>query len=428
MQAEILSIGDEITSGRRLDTNSQWLSQRCEELGIRVLYHTTVGDDLDALVSVFRQAFRRVDVVIATGGLGPTADDLSRQAIADALGQPLVLDEQALQHVRQLFARRKRPMPTSNEVQALLPRGSRMIPNPHGTAPGIAADAPRPDAAPCRVFLLPGVPAEMMEMWRQSVAESLRSQGAARRVILHRQIHTFGAGESHVEAMLPDLIHHQANPRVGITASQATITLRIAAEGPDEKECLDLIQPTVALIRCSLGNLVFGEDDEQLQHAVVKLLRRRNQTLATCEWGTAGLVAQWLHDLSDARDCCLGSIVVSCRAALERTLDMPGQATVPSDGGSELVRLMATHCRQRFGADIALAVGPFPAVDPAGAELEPVYFGLATASGVMHRSIPFAAHPALLKTYCAKHALNFLRLAMQEKGSGAYIDECGGSG
>jgi len=276
---------------------------------------------------------------------------------------------------------------------------------------------PRPGAAPCRVFVLPGVPAEMHEMWRQTVADSLRKLGAGKRVILHRQVNTFGAGESHVEAMLPNLVHRQGNPRVGITASQATIILRIAAEGASQQECLDLIEPTVALIRRALGNLVFGEGDEQLQHAVVKLLRQRNQTLATCEWGTGGLVADWLQDLPDARDCCLGGIVVSGRAALDRVLEVPGQAAGPPGADGELVRLMASHCRQRFAADFGLAVGPFPPFDPAAAAPSPVYFALATASGVGHKSIPFAAHPALLKPYCAKHALNMLRLALTAPGS-----------
>ena len=143
MLAEVISIGDELTSGQRLDTNSQWLSTRLGELGVEVRYHTTVADDLDANVRVFREAIERADIVVATGGLGPTADDLTRDALAATIGQPLVLDAASLAHIEGLFARRRRPMPESNRLQAMFPSGSRVIPNPTGTAPGIDLEVPR---------------------------------------------------------------------------------------------------------------------------------------------------------------------------------------------------------------------------------------------------------------------------------------------
>ncbi len=364
MQAEILSIGDEITSGQLLDTNSQWLSRRCEELGIRVLYHTSVGDDLEALVQVIRQAVRRSDVIVATGGLGPTADDLTRQAIADATGQPLVLDPQALEHVRGLFARRKRPMPKHNEVQALLPRGARMIHNPHGTAPGIALTVPRERAGASHLFSLPGVPAEMREMWPE-VADSLRKLGAGSRTVCHRRINCFGAGESQVEALLPDLIRRGREPRVGINASQATIILRITAEGVTEADCLEAMEPTVETIHRALGNLVFGEGDEQLQHAVVRLLAQHEKTLATCEWGTGGLVADWLSEVDGASSSFLGGLVGSSLSAFHHLLDgAPSAEAVNADA----VGALAAGCRKRFDADLALAVGPFPPFDPKASE------------------------------------------------------------
>ena len=143
MHAEVVSIGDELTSGQRLDTNSQWLSERLGELGIRVLYHSTVGDDLEANVRVFREAFDRADFIVCTGGLGPTADDLTRQALAEATGRELVQDDAALAHIRALFARRQRPMPDRNVCQALFPAGSSVIPNPHGTCLLYTSPSPR---------------------------------------------------------------------------------------------------------------------------------------------------------------------------------------------------------------------------------------------------------------------------------------------
>ena len=150
MHAEIIAIGDEITSGQSLDTNSQWLSQRLEELGVRTLFHSTVGDELAPCVEVFRCAIDRADVVVATGGLGPTADDLTREALAQATGRPLELDSEALEDIRAMFARRNRPMPRQNELQAMFPAGSRVVRNPHGTAPGIDLEVARDrtDAVP----------------------------------------------------------------------------------------------------------------------------------------------------------------------------------------------------------------------------------------------------------------------------------------
>ena len=300
MQAEILAIGDEITGGQLLDTNSQWLSQRLAALGIRVLYHTTVGDELDPCVAVFRQAIERADIVVATGGLGPTADDLTREALALAVDRPLELYPEALEHIRQLFARRKREMPKRNELQAMFPSGSRVVPNPNGTAPGIDLEIPRNGRNACRFICLPGVPAELREMWDIYVSDALRAMGAGQHFIVRRNIKCFGAGESQIESLLPDLIRRDHIPRVGITASRATITLRIAAEGATEAECNEQIDATVATIHKCLGTLVYGEGDDELQDAVVRLLGEKGKTLATAEVATAGLLAQLLGSAATA--------------------------------------------------------------------------------------------------------------------------------
>src|SRR5262249_32538010 len=187
MRAEIISIGDELTSGQRLDTNSQWLSERLGEIGIPVAFHTTVGDDLENNILVFKTAIDRADIVIATGGLGPTADDLTRDALAAAAGVELYEDGGALDHIRSLFARRKREMPERNKLQAQFPRGSRVVPNPDGTAPGIDLTVPRSCGRGCRVVALPGGPAEMFTVCRETVKPTLgRSQSARRRVCQRR--------------------------------------------------------------------------------------------------------------------------------------------------------------------------------------------------------------------------------------------------
>ena len=411
MHAEVISIGDELTSGQRLDTNSQWLSQRLGELGIAVRFHTTVADDLAANVEVFRQAVGRADVVVATGGLGPTADDLTREALANMSGVELVLDQASLDHIRGLFSRRARPMPEQNLVQAMFPAGSRVIANPHGTAPGIDLEVPPPLGRPSRVFALPGVPAEMKEMWAEPVAPRLIEAGAGQQVIRHRRIKCFGVGESDLEQMLPDLIRRGRTPSVGITVSDATITLRVTACGATDDACQAAMAPTIATIHECLGALVFGAEDDELPDVVVRLLAERSATLATVEWGTAGLIADWLGDVPGSSNVFKAGLVVGGVAALVQLLDLSPASLMEGSIASEAAaKAMAKACRERAGTDFALAVGPFPGFDPAAAVPERVHFALATSETVFIRSAPFAGHPAILKPRAGKQALDLLRL------------------
>ncbi len=413
MIAEVISIGDELTSGQRLDTNSQWLSQRLGEIGIPVLYHTTVADDLEANVGVFRTAVGRADIVISTGGLGPTADDLTREALAQLLGVELVLDETSLKHIEAMFSRRKREMPERNRVQAMFPAGSRVIFNPHGTAPGIDLDVPPRLGRPSRVLALPGVPAEMKEMWDGTLAGLLSAQAGGGRVIRHRRIKCFGVGESDLEQMLPDLIRRGRTPSVGITVSEATITLRITASGATAEECYAAMEPTIVTIHECLGPLVYGYEDEELEHVVHRLLAQRGQTLATAEWGTAGLVAQWLGGVPDEPGCFLSGLVLPTPVALIKQLAVPAEVLANYPAASEEVAAaMAERCREQLDADYGLAISAFPAVDPQALQPERVHFGLATRAGVITRSTPFAGHPAILKSRAAKQALNMLRLEL----------------
>lgn len=413
MQAEIIALGDEITSGQLLDTNTQWLSLQLEELGVRVLYHTTVGDQLDAITDILRRAIDRADVIITTGGLGPTADDLTRQAIADATGRHLVMNDEALAHVRGIFARRNRPMPHKNEVQGLLPEGGGMIHNPHGTAPGVEITISRDGRGDCHLYALPGVPAEMREMWFGTLEVAVRKIGGGKRMVRHRKIKCFGAGESQVEEMLPDLIRRGRDPRVGINASKTTIILRITAEGATEEECFAAMEPTVATIRECLGDLVFGEGEDELQHAVCRLLASRGETLATAEWGTGGLVADWLNDVPEAANVYLGGVLVSSTHAVQRTLGVAsGLFEQHGEISEQVAEAMATSCRERFGADYGLAVSAFPEADFQAESPAPFYLALATPDGVAASSFPYAAHPAILKNFCAKRALNQVRLAL----------------
>jgi nicotinamide-nucleotide amidase len=418
MRAEIIAIGDELTSGQRLDTNSQWLSERLGELGVEVAFHTTVGDNLETNIAVFRNAIDRADLVVATGGLGPTADDLTRDAIAMTVGVDLVQDDAALDHIRQLFARRGRAMPERNTLQAMFPRGSRVVPNPHGTAPGIDLTVPRPCCPPCRVFALPGVPAEMFAMWTTTIAPAILAAQTAKRVIRHRRIKCFGVGESDLEAMLPDMIRRQREPLVGITVSGATITLRITASGPNDAAVTREMEPTVKQIYEQLGVLVFGEEDDELEHAVIRLLKKRHQSAAVAEWATDGLVGGWLAEASAVDNSLRGSVLVRDTTTLQALLGVEISPETAAAGTTAAT--MARAVREKTGADWGLGIAAFPAstaeaVAPRTGSREltgTLHVALATADNVRVKGYPVASHPSITKTRSAKLALNMLRLAL----------------
>ena len=359
MQAEVIAIGDELTTGQRLDTNSQWLSTELGLLGIPVCFHTTVCDTLEAGIDAFRIAAARCDLVVATGGLGPTADDLTRDVLAAVSGQPLDLSAAALEVVESRFARRAVVMPESNRRQAMFPRGTRIIPNPDGTAPGIDLDVRRPDGGTSRIIALPGVPSEMREMWRGTVASALAAMLPDAGVFVHRRIKCFGAGESAVEEMLPDLIRRGRDPLVGITAHEATITLRILARGSDEAECLAKIAPTERTIRECLGPHVYGIEDDEVEDAAVRALAGAGQTLGTIEIGTEGRVANCLAQAQSRRHAQLPSHPHGPAPAVYRGgLVLPAAAVVQVEHESAAsMKSLADRARAECGATLGLAVG-----------------------------------------------------------------------
>ena len=419
MRAEIIAIGDELANGERLDTNSQWLSQRLSDLGIRALFHTTVGDDLAANVQVFRVAAERADLVIATGGLGPTADDLTREAVASAFDAPLQRDLEVLEQIRALFRRRGREMPERNSVQADFPTGSQVVPNPHGSAPGFWLTRTRSNRSSADIIALPGVPAEMKQMWHETIeAELLRRQGDQRTIIRHKTLHCFGAGESDIEAMLPDLIRRGRSPVVGITASRATITLRISAQGANEQECEALMAPTAQTIRNSLGSLVFGEDGQTLEQVVIQTLRQRGESVAVFDAVSGGRILQWLRDCDDSGDCFVGGTLLSSAAVRALALAQERSALepeTPSGRVGDALRL-AAECRDRFATTWGLALrltrSGSTADFPAGQEL--VEIGLTNGAVQMIETQRFAAHPDIQLPRAAKQGLDLLRRTLRE--------------
>jgi nicotinamide-nucleotide amidase len=421
VKAEIISIGDEMTNGQRLDTNSRWLSQQLADLGVTTLRHTTVADDLEANIELFKSAAQRADVVISTGGLGPTLDDLTREALACAFDAPLELDIASLKHIEEMFAQRKRPMPERNRVQAMMPRGSRVITNPHGTAPGIDLTIPRSGQAASRIFALPGVPAEMVEMWRDGVRNHvIEMLGSNRQQLMFHTIKLFGIGESDVEVQLPDLMRRDRNPRVGITVSRATISLRIAAPASSITEFAALIAPTIAEIEAALGVLIFGTGEDELEHAVLRQLHALNLKLAVLEIGPGAFVGNWLLSAAGEDQTHLLS-VLSCPSQANAVGYFKKLGILPDVGmGLAPFAELAACMRSAFDADIGLAFGTYASTQqleqrkPA-ADVNVAIAGAGLPQDVKTRTI--IGHPDILNDRVAKTALDTLRLALIKAGA-----------
>lgn len=415
MHAEIIAVGTELTSGVKLDTNSQWLSQRLAELGIPTRYHTTVADDEAANVEVLQLAIARADVVLITGGLGPTLDDLTRSALARVLNVPLVEDPESLRQIEAYFASRGRPMPARNRVQAEVPRGATPLPNPIGSAPGLWVEAPRAGRAACRLAALPGVPSEMKRMFKEQVEPRLAGDVVIRRATLH----CLGLGESQIEERLGDLTRRGADPEVGITAHDATISLRIVAQGADAAECERKIAAASDHIRQRLGDLVFGEGDEEPEHVVVRLLRERGLTVAVVEAATGGHLLERLLQVPGAEEVCRGGLVLTPRSDVEHLLGLAGLkfpageggAWTATVGGQELARRLATASRARFHAEIGLAVSPsgdMP-IDASGATVGGAWVAMASAATVHALEVRQTGNPAIFAPRAAKLALDLIR-------------------
>ncbi len=413
MNTEIISIGSELTSGQNLDTNSQWLSQRLAEVGIPVRWHTTLADDLDENVAAFRVAAERAQLVLITGGLGPTQDDLTRDALARLAGVELVFHEESFAQIQQMFARRGRTMPERNRVQATFPAGAEPIANSCGTAPGVWMRH-----GDCILAAMPGVPTEMFEMFRQSILPRLLQLGLGGSVLVQRKINCFGAGESAVEAKLLDITRRGHDPEVGITVSDATISLRILARAANHEEAQAKIAPVEKLIRERLGDLVFGVEDEDLQEAVVKLLAEKHQTLATAESVTAGQIAERLGRVPGVSSYFRGGIVayqvpikVEMLAVPQRLIDEHGVVSAP------VAEAMAVTCRTRFRAD--LAVSTVGIAGPGGTEDKPVglvFVAVAHRDGVASQSFSWIGTRAEIQSRTAKMALNQVRLQLLKVG------------
>lgn len=361
--AAIISQGDELTLGQTLDTNSQWLSTQLLERGILPVEHITLPDDRDAIAATFKRLAAKVDLIVCSGGLGPTADDLTRHALADAAGDELVEDAVALEQIKAWFRGRGRDMPPLNNVQALRPRHGTSIENKHGTAPGLHLLL-KISGHECDVFCLPGPPRELFPMWESGVLPALRPSLTIRTLAMH----TIGLGESDIATALGDLMNRDAIPLVGTTASGGIVSVRIRCEGTmPGAEADAIVLRTRAKVMDAVGKFVFAEGTGpvgyKLAEAGVAALRARKQTVSVVESCTGGMLGSALADVPGASDVFVGGFITYSNEMKQRQVSVPatlfketGGPSAPGAVSSEVAIAMANGGMQNTGSHHCLSV------------------------------------------------------------------------
>ncbi len=409
MNAEIIAVGTELLLGQIVNTNAQFLGQELAALGIGVYYHTVVGDNLKRLVQTFHQAWQRSQIVILTGGLGPTTDDLTREAVASALQRPLSFREDVWQEICSHMQRTNRPIPENNRRQAMVPEGALVLPNPRGTAPGlIIVDGSR------LAVLLPGPPREMQPMFINHVRPHLLER-IGHGVILSRSLRVVGIGESALEEQISDLIAAQSNPTIALYASLGELQIRLTAKAASEEEARDLIAPMEEAIRERIGNLIYGSDQDTLASVLGQLLRKRGYKLTLAESCTGGLLGSMITDVPGSSDYFAAGYITYSNDAKQNLLGVPEQVIAEQGAVSAAcAQAMATGARRVSGAEVAIAITGI--AGPTGGTPEKpvgtVYVAIIAPEGQLVEKLSLRGERAAIRTRAAKTALNLARLLL----------------
>ncbi|MDP8956105.1 MAG: competence/damage-inducible protein A [Actinomycetota bacterium] len=410
MRAEIIGVGTEILLGQITNSNAQWMSERLADIGVDVLHHQVVGDNEERIADAFRLAISRADVVIATGGLGPTQDDITREALAAALGVKLVRRREIEDFLREKFRRLGREMPESNLRQGDVPEGARFILPERGTAPGLICDTP--DGK--RVYVVPGVPAEMREMISGTVLGELK-EIAGPSAIASRIVKATGIAEAKVAEILDDLFRSSANPTIAYLASSAEVKVRITAKAATRQEAERLIGPMAEEVTRRLGDRVFATRDEDLAEVVGHLLKKQGRTIAVAESMTAGSLAARLSWPPGASEYLVGGAVCYTTEAKRAVLGVSAETLKgPGVVSEECAREMAVGARDLFGADIALAITGAAGPEPHGGQPPgTVCIAVAAEDGVESRSFRAPGDREQIRRWAEQGALDVARRYVQ---------------
>lgn len=414
MQCEVVAVGTELLLGHVVDTNSAYIGDRLALAGIDCHFHTKVGDNQARIASVLRLALDRSDAVIVCGGLGPTSDDISREAIAEVLGVGLVRDPAMVERIRTLFEARRRDMAGSNARQADLPEGATFIPQERGTAPGLICPVGDGDKV---IYAIPGVPFEMKEMLDRAVIPDLKRRSPSSAVILSRMVRTWGVPESTLGEMVAERVEaleERSNPTIAFLASGIEgIKIRVTAKAPTEAEATTMLDDEEAQLRALLGDVVFGIDDEGMERVVADLLVARGATVGVAESLTGGLVGARLAETEGASKWFRGSIVCYDSKVKYDLLGVPEGPVV----SAEAAEAMATGACRRLEADAGISVTGV--AGPARQEGKPVgtVFMAVTLDGkVESTEVHFAGDRQHIRQFSTISLLDMLRRRLLSSG------------
>lgn len=410
MRCDVLAVGTELLLGQIVDTNSSWIGEHLAGAGIDTFEHRKVGDNLDRMVEALGELLERADAVVVCGGLGPTPDDVTRDAIAAVMGVELERRSDLVEWVSALFGTRGREMPANNLRQCDVPVGAEPIPNSVGTAPGIRA--PVGDKV---IFAVPGVPYEMRLMMTEQVVPDLLARGGEQAAIVSRTLKTWGTSESGLAEMIAERVDAQTNPTIAFLARGIEgLSVRLTAKAATAEEARALIEPEEEALRAVLGELVFGVDDETMESVVLEALRRRGFTLGVAESITGGLVATRLVDTPGSSDVFRGGVVAYATEVKRSVLGVSAERVV----SEECARELAAAARRVTDADVGIGVtGVAGPEEQEGQPVGTVFFGLAVGEHppeAVGARLP--GQRDLVRQFATISLLNLLRLRLQALG------------
>ena len=412
MNVETLAVGTELLLGQIVNTNASDIAIRLADSGLTHMRQTVVGDNAARLEAAIAEAVERSDALIITGGIGPTADDITREAVAQVAGVPLFFDATYAAIMRARWERLGREFPGSNLRQAHHPQGADVIENQKGSAPGFMIDVEG-----CWIFVLPGVPEEMRAMLDESVMPSLRSLGGEdAAVVVSRVLHSWGMSEAGVGEALDDLFHAHQNPTIAFLASAGVIKIRLTARASTEDEARALIEPLETLVRQRIGDHVFGVDAESIEQIIHTMLLGKGWTIATAESATAGLVASRLTSIPGSSETFRGSIGAYAPDVKTSLLDVPASLMVEKGIVSEDTALaMARGARVRLDADVAVAVTGSAGPTALEVEAGTMCVAVVTPEGERSRTFKMPGDRERVRTYTATAALHQIRHALLDR-------------
>jgi nicotinamide-nucleotide amidase len=401
---EVVAVGTELLLGQIANTNAATIGAALAEKGFDAHFHQVVGDNLNRVASAISAAIDRSDAVIITGGIGPTQDDLTREALCLATGLEMDYSEEYAQHLREWWSKRGREMPESNLRQAQHPAGAKLLDNPRGTAPGLSVEH-----GGTLIFCVPGVPEEMQYLLSAEVLPALTARDGSEHVLVSRILRTWGRSESDIAEVLDDLYQESTNPSVAFLASAGEIKIRLSAKAGSSSAAESLIAPVEAQVRERLGSSIFGRDDETIEVVLFRLLEERGWRIGTAESMTGGMVAARLTDLPGSSRYYVGG-VVAYESRLKQSL--LGVVDVKQVVNVGTATAMAEGVRELLGIEVGISVtgsaGPEPMEKPAGT----IVVGVATPEGSMARELRMVGDRERIRTYATTTALHLARLGV----------------